>query len=160
MADKSKPSKKVTPKLRHKLLLQKALKNGGRLAPAMRELGYSEATINSPKNITQTDSWQELLKRHIPESKLAQKLDEGLEANKQLAKSPVFKKDAPTSQSAHELPTALDGNFIEVPDFAVRHKYLETALKVSGKIIEKKDITTDGEKLEALQVVIVEEMHE
>lgn len=143
--------------IKTKLAFKKVVENGATVTQAMREVGYAEATVNNPKNLTASYAWQALLEKHIPDSKLAQKLDEGLEANKQLASNPSFKKDAPTSQSAHEMPVALNGNFIEVPDMAVRHKYMETALKVKGKLIERKDITSDGEKLEAIEVVIIED---
>lgn len=153
------PKPKKSPSIKQQLVFKKVVENGVTVTQAMREVGYAETTVNNPNNVTDSDTWKALLKKHIPLEKLSKKLDEGLEANKQLAARVIFKKEAPTSQSAGELPVANSqtDDFIEVPDMAVRHKYLETALKVSGLIIEKKDITSDGEKLEPVQVVIVED---
>lgn len=86
----------------------------------------------------------------LTDNVLNNKLAEGLDANKQLATRVVFKKDAPTSQSAHELPpaTGMTDDFIEVPDFAVRHKYLETALKLKGRLKKDGDINVDGNNIQ------------
>ncbi len=129
------------------------------MSKIMTDAGYSPVTATHPSKLTQSDGWAELLEKYLPDEMLTRKLNEGLEANKQLAARVIFKKEAPTSQSAGELPLANSqtDDFIEVPDMAVRHKYMETALKVKGKLVERKDITTDGEKLEAVQVVIVED---
>lgn len=145
--------------IKTKLAFKKVVENGATVTQAMREVGYAEATVNNPQNLTKSDAWQELLEKHIPDSLLSQKLEEGLEANKQLAAQVIFKKDAPTSQSARELPTAgsTTNDFIEVPDMAVRHKYLETAFKVKGKMVEKRDITSGGEPLEGVEVIIIED---
>lgn len=86
----------------------------------------------------------------LTDNVLNNKLAEGLDANKQLSTRPVFKKDAPTSQSARELPAANEGtdDFIEVPDFAVRHKYLETAFKLKGRLKKDGDINVDGNNIQ------------
>lgn len=138
------------------------IKSGGKepsTAEVMRQVGYSEKTARTPKKLTESNGWKELMERYLPDEHLTQKLAEGLEANKQLAARVVFKKEAPTSQSAGELPLASSStdDFIEVPDFAVRHKYLETALKAKGKLITNVDLTSDGEKLEPTQIIIVED---
>jgi len=136
------------------------MESGGKepkIAKVMRAAGYSDRTARTPKKLTESKGWEELLEEYLPDDYLMKGLQEGTKANKQLALNPIFKKDAPTSQSAHELPQSKGGNFIEVPDFAVRHKYFETSLKIKGKLIEKRDITSDGEKLEGIQVMIVED---
>jgi len=46
-------------------------------------------------------------------------------------------------------------DFIEVPDHAVRHKFVETALKMKGKLIEKTDLTTNGKDLETVLVKFI-----
>jgi hypothetical protein len=38
-------------------------------------------------------------------------------------------------------------DFIDVPDFMVRHKYTETALKLKKRLIERKDITSDDKPI-------------
>jgi len=39
------------------------------------------------------------------------------------------------------------------PDYAVRHKYWDTMLKLKQKLVERKDITSDGERLEQLVII-------
>ena len=132
------------------LAFQKSLENGGNMAQAMKAAGYKDATINNPTNLTESDGWVMLMEIFTPDEKLMLKTAEGLEANKQLSTRPIFKKDAPTSQSARELPAA-NGNtddFIEVPDYAVRHKYLETALKLKGRLKKDGDINVDGNNIQ------------
>lgn len=136
------------------------VESGGKepkIAKVMRAVGYSARTARNPKKLTESKGWEELLEQYLPDDLLSRKLKEGLEANKQLATRPIFKKEAPTSQSAGEVPLATTGEFIEVPDMAVRHKYVETALKVKGKLVEKTDLTTGGDKLEPIQIIITED---
>lgn len=38
-------------------------------------------------------------------------------------------------------------------DYATRHKYLETAIKLKGKLIERTDVTSGGEKIETNTIV-------
>ena len=40
-------------------------------------------------------------------------------------------------------------DFIDVPDFVSRHKYLETALKLKRRLIERLDIKSDDKELPA-----------
>lgn len=41
--------------------LDKMVVNGGSTAQAMREVGYSEATINTPQKLTESDGFKQLL---------------------------------------------------------------------------------------------------
>jgi hypothetical protein len=97
--------------------------NGGILEPAMIEAGYSEAYARSHK-ISKTKTWEELLEEYLPDELLTKVAVEGL-----------FAKRIQTS------PTEGDR---EVEDYAVRQRYLETTLKMKGKIIDKKDVTSGG----------------
>lgn len=78
---------------------------GKPIGQAMRESGYSESTSKTPKRLTESDGWKELMDKNIPDKSLAKVHKEGLKANK-------------------------DG----VPDHAIRHKYLETGYKIKGKL--------------------------
>ena len=72
---------------------------------------------------------------------LNQKLNEGLEATKTISVVPLIPKEA--QENSTDLPKANSKNieFVDVNDFAVRHKYLDTAYKLKGKYpTEKKDI--------------------
>lgn len=154
------PTKKQKAAMLRKVAL--TMKSGGKepsIAKVMREVGYSPRTARNPNKLTDSDGWKELMEKYLPDELLSRKLAEGLEANKQLATRVVFKKDAPTSQSAHELPlaTSTTDDFIEVPDYLTRHRYLETALKATGKLTTNLDITTQGDKLEPIKILVVED---
>jgi len=105
---------RVKPRI--KKVFEKVLENGGNVTQAMRDMKYSEATINNPKNVTETKSWEELLKE-IPETKLIEVLNEGLNAT--MVKTSFTEPDK------------------KLPDYAIRHKYLETGLKMKGKLIDR-----------------------
>ena len=113
--------------------------NGGILEPAMIEAGYSEAYARSHK-IKNTKTWEELLDEYLPDDLLTKVALEGL-----------FAKRIQTS------PTEGDR---EVEDYAVRQRYLETTLKMKGKIIAKTDLTTLGQKINPSFTVATQEAKE
>ena len=66
--------------------------------------GYSEVTAKEPAKILQGQGFQELMAKYgITEDKLATRLNEGLDANRK-----------------------------DEADYAIRHKYLDTALELKG----------------------------
>lgn len=73
---------------------------------------------------------------------LNDKLQEGLNATKQLGARIVIKKNSPTSQANGEMldANAQTDDFIEVEDYPTRHKYLETALKIKGRLVNKTEV--------------------
>jgi hypothetical protein len=113
--------------LKHKKLLKYMSENVGiSMSQAMKDLGYAESYANSPDKVKKTKSWKKLMKQFLPDSKLVKVANEGLEAF--MVKTSLTEPDR------------------TLPDFAVRHKYLETALKMKGKLIEKSDIKVTGLK--------------
>lgn len=86
----------------------------------MVEAGYSANT--RPNEIVSAKGWQELLEKHLPDTKLTTKHEELLEATKQL--SARNGKDA----------NAETDDFIEVPDYQTQIKALELGYKVKGKL--------------------------
>jgi len=135
--------------LKQKKAMQKVLENGGNVAKAMREVGYSPSTVNKPGVLTKSKAWEELLSEYLPDELLTRKLEEGLEAMKQLSARIIVKKGASASEIDGELQTANSrtDDFVEVEDLQTRHKYLETALKVKGRLLNKIDLTTNGKDL-------------
>ena len=112
-----------------------AVENGGNISKAMREAGYKESTINNPSNLTKTKSWEQLLEEYAPDDFLTIKLKEGLDANRVISAVNTGKQASGATM-----------DFIEVPDQAVRHKYLETALKLKRKLVDRTELTgKDGE---------------
>ena len=94
------------------------------IGQAMRENGYSVSTSESPKKLTETKGWQELMDQQLPDKDLVGVHKQGLEATK-------------------FIPETSNQEQTEVPDYSVRQKYLETAYRIKGRL---KD--TEGEKID------------
>ena len=111
-----------------------------------RELGY--------RMLTKVDiSVTELLdKMGVTDAYLNEKLNEGLKASKVVSVVPIPPKKGKAGTG--DLPDADDKSidFIDVPDFNVRVKYLDMAYKLKGKYAAEK-IEHSG-KLEPLTVII------
>jgi hypothetical protein len=82
----------------------------------MLEAGYSKSYAKNPGKLKSTDIWKELTEKYLPDDDLLTTHREGLQATKRVT--------SPTE------PDAVD------PDYAVRHKYLETGYKIKGKLKE------------------------
>ena len=111
---------------RRKAVIRELAENGGSMRKAMVKAGYSIEYADNPKKLTKSKTWIELLEHYLPDKKLAQVTNEGLRAN---------------------LPHD------DTPDYNVRHKYLETSLKVKGKLINSTDITSNGQPIGGFVVV-------
>lgn len=105
------------------LASKKLVENGGNVSKAMREAGYSKAMAKNPQKLTQSKAWQQLMEKYLPDATLLQVHQEGLQANK-IISARIIGMDA-TDQT---------DDFIEVPDHAVRHKFLETAYKLKHRL--------------------------
>ena len=129
------------PNDRQKLLAEYMAKNIGiSMKQAMINLGYSESYAHSGQ-MKKTDTWKRLMRKYLPDRKLVKVVESGLGANRVI------------SSFSGKQATGATTDFIEVPDFAVRHKFVETALKMKGRLINRQDITSDGEKLEGLVII-------
>lgn len=92
------------------------LENGGSVGSAMREAGYSEAMVKNPQKVTRSEAFQALMEEvGLTDMKLAERLNDGLEATKTVI-----------------LGQGDDAFADNVPDYAIRHKYLETGLRLKG----------------------------
>lgn len=67
----------------------------------------------------------------ITDNLMLKKIAEGLDANRTVS-----------AVNTNKNSTASSTNFIDVPDYMVRFRYLETTLKLKHRLIERKDITT------------------
>lgn len=121
------------PTLKQKLALSKIVENHGNIGKAMIEAGYDETTAKNPKNLTESKGWKELLEKTISDKKLVKVLDEGLEATKGYGEN---------EQS------------VQIPDYAVRHKYLETGLKLKNLMPKDKPDSPLDDDLKVLLVQI------
>lgn len=105
---------KVLPTSKQKEVF-KLVQGGSPMYKAVKEV-YS-STYN-PTIIKHTKGWQMLLKKYVKDEKLVKVLNEGLDAGKR-----VFKNNNETGE--------VEDMGMEA-DYAVRHKYLETGLKLKG----------------------------
>ena len=102
----------------------KAVVSGSTLTQAMKDVGYSEETSKRTNKLTATVGWKELMEKHLPDDTLAQVHHEGLKAGSKII---IDGKDTG----------------IVVPDYSVRHKYLDTAYKLKGSYAPEKSINVD-----------------
>lgn len=116
------------------LLKYMAEHSGISMRQAMVDVGYSQAYADGG-HIKETKGWKELMKEYLPDDKLFIVIKEGLDANRVI--SAMSGKQASGATS----------DFIEVPDHAVRHKFVETALKMKGRLVDKADITSGGQPI-------------
>jgi len=122
---------------RHKEVAEAVLENGGKMAPALREAGYSDEVVNNPKKVTSTKSWKAQMKSLEEKVSVEDILDNGLNA------------------------TVKNAFGEEVPNFTIQHKYLDTFLKITDKYPASKravDITTKGKSLNNLKDVPTEDL--
>lgn len=128
MPDTEKPQKKLKRlTYRQKLLRKELAENGGSLRKAMVKVGYKQSYADSPAKLTSTQRWLQLMEKDLPDSLLSKTAKQGLKAKKWLTS-----------------PTEPDR---EVPDLPTRHKYLETALKMKGKLVDRVDTTSAGQQI-------------
>lgn len=106
------------PTLKQKAVFNKLGETGGVISRAMEGI---YANPQKTEKLTQSNGWKELVDKFIPDKKLAKVLDEGLDAGKR-----IFKNNNETGE--------IEDMGIE-PDYAVRHKYLETGLKLKGHYV-------------------------
>jgi hypothetical protein len=108
--------------VKQQMAVKKVLENNGNISKAMRDAGYPETTASNPQQLTRSKGWAELMEKYLPDEKIVRKIDEGLDATRVIS--------AVKGTSANGGTT----DFIDVPDFMARHKYIETSLKIKGKL--------------------------
>lgn len=111
---------------KQKRAFKKSVENGGNVSKAMRDAGYSPATAKTPQKLTESKAWDELMEEYLPDDLLMKVHSEGLQANRVLSAKIVV-------LGGNKEATTQTDDFIEVPDHATRHKYLDTALKLKDK---------------------------
>ncbi len=119
------------PSLKQKLVVRELMENKGKsVSQAMKDVGYPDTTAKNPQQITNSKGFQELLDEYLPEIKLAQVHKEGLEANRTISAISGSKANGGTV------------DFVDVPDYPTRHKYLETAYKLRKRLSPEFDFTS------------------
>ena len=100
---------------------------------AMIDLDYSESYAHSGQ-MKKTGTWKRLMKKYLPDRDLVKVVKDGLGANRVIS-----------AMNTGKQASGATADFIEVADHAVRHKFVETALKMKGKLINRTDLTS-GDK--------------
>lgn len=109
--------------LKQRKAVEALVESGGIIGKAMVKGGYSENTAKTPQKLTESDGWKELMGKYLDDKKLVKVHEAGLEA--------TFEKPIIVGRDEKGRP---EYEYVEKPDFNVRHKYLETAYKVKDKI--------------------------
>lgn len=136
--------------IKQKLALKKTMENGGVVSRAMLDAGYSKAMAKNPHKLTRTKGWKELMDEFLPDDDLLRVNTEGLNAVRTISANVIVKSDDPKVRTKQA--SARDVDFIDVPDYAVRHKYLETAYRVKGKLDNSLKIPEDAGNVESITV--------
>ena len=58
------------------------MKSNANYGQAMLKAGYSKATINQPKVLTESKYWKQIMNQYLPDHKLFRKHEEALDATK------------------------------------------------------------------------------
>ena len=111
----TKPQRKLTIKQMRAVNLM--VENGGNVSKAMRDAGYSAATAKTPQKLTDSEYVQALMREvGLTDVDGFKVLKEGMESTKAV----VMGRESTES-------------FVDIqPDYATRHKYLETFIRVRG----------------------------
>ncbi len=104
----------------------KEVVNGSTLTAAMKKAKYSPKSAKRTNKLTATKGWGELVEDFISDKKLAKVHGEGLSATTYF--NEIVGRD---SKGAPEY------NLKQIPDFSVRHKYLESGYKLKGRYAER-----------------------
>jgi len=110
------------------------VRNNGNATLAAKAAGYKYPHARGPENVeksTVKSAIQQLMdKKGITWGKVADKLAEGMEAKKVISANITY-GDADEKTN----------DFIEVPDYATQHKFMDSAIKIREKLdgLEKKD---------------------
>lgn len=104
--------------MKQKKAFELAMENGGNISKAMKEAGYAVATAKNPDKLTKSKTWADMMEEYLPDETLLKVNAEGLQATRAVV-----------------MGTKSEESFVDIqPDYAIRHKYLETAIKVKGHI--------------------------
>lgn len=109
--------------IKQKKAIAKIAENHGNVSKAMLEVGYSPNTAKKPQNLTESKGFQELVEKYLPDNLLVKVHKEGLKAT---SKKPHLVDRDDKGRPVYE--------YVGEADYATRHRYLETAYKLKGKV--------------------------
>lgn len=116
--------------LKQKQVAKDLLENVGKpIGKAMLDAGYSPATAKNPDHLTESKGWAELMEKYLPDDKVLEAHQAGLEATKTSNAAILLNKNGETIKAEEQ-------GLIEVPDHPTRLKAVELAYKVKRKMTE------------------------
>lgn len=158
------------PTLRQLAAMEKVAESGGKksVSRAMREVGYSPITAATPKKLTGSKTWENLMEKHLPEKELAKIHNELLHNNY------LEEIDFPDTTPNLEIKRRLQGitgaslkgietlnvpfkgklkrAYVILPNPKSRKEALELAYKLQGKFAPERVIDETGrEQIEQLR---------
>lgn len=133
------------PTVKQRKAIQNAVENGGNISKAMRDAGYSPATAKNPDKLTNTKAWTELMEQYLPDEQLLAVHAEGLEATRASNAAILVTKDGNVQKAEEQ-------GLIEVPDYGVRAKYLELALKLKRRIGPESQVNIAAQSTGEMQI--------
>ncbi len=110
---------------KQKRAFNKIVENRGNISKTMKEVGYTKASAQNPKNLTESLGWKELINTYLPNSLLGEKHLELLN------KKQVITKDNTTTGGIDVISTG------EIDTQAVS-KGLDMAYKLKGAYVVEK----------------------
>ena len=117
--------------IKQKKAMRNLVENGGNVSKAMRDASYSIETAKTPSKLTKSKGFQELLEKGVTDKHLIKSLKEGLKATKHQGVGGMVLKLGGKGKGS------ISHTDVEVPDYAVRHKYLETGLRLKGLAVSE-----------------------
>jgi DNA-binding CsgD family transcriptional regulator len=136
-ASKDKPAPKKRKLTIRQQKLRKEILKGKSASQAMRDAGYSPNTAKAMQKQTLAKiGIAELMeKKGLTDDRLLDVMIDGLKATKVISCN-VIAKDGEGMADANSMTK----DFVDTEDYAVRHKYMETGLKLKGHLKEKLDV--------------------
>lgn len=120
---------------------------GKSVSSAMRQAGYSEATAKNPKNLTNTDTWDDLMDKYLPDKKLVDVHKKILNAQKiEHMVFPLGMDEADIKKLLNSVgckPKKIQHGESAIhvwywsPDYKARAAAVDLAYKVKGKLKQK-----------------------
>lgn len=143
------------PTLKQKKAFDEIGVNGGNISKAMKTAGYSESVSKRTDKLTNTKGWEELMKKHLPDSLLAKRHKELLNKREVV----MIQKNPSNGERVYEQ--------LDQPDTQAVSKGLDMAYKLKKRYPdeEKGDTYTqinifDAEQLKRIAKRALEEKDE
>jgi len=114
------------------------VENGGNVSKGMRDAGYSKATAKNPKKVTDSNNWEDLMEKYLPDNLLAKSHKKLLDK-----KEVILKNNNKTGKIEVVQTKEIDVQAVRAGldmAYKLKNKYAATKIKFED---ENKDITDE-----------------